>query len=524
LSKVVVNMTTIERIASWVSSLRVEDVPGRIIELLRAQRMSVFGALGASAGDEATRRVLKGLGAFPEPFRRDAPESAIYAGAVMSVALDFDDYLCFGHTGHTSVLVPAFLAPETKSSGTEQLVAQLAANEIGGRLGGACLIGPLNGQLWSFIHSAEAAVAAGRLLGLEEKEMAHALAISLYQPPRPSVPGFMAPDSKLLTAAEPAMVGLRAARLAAAGVTGPLDVLDHPHGFFRTFSYAPIRGMLEGLGNGWATDTLCVKRYPGCAYVDPVIDAVLHLGPPKVDEVERVRVRAGALTCGMDALSAEYAAGETLTPVTINFSVGANVAIAIIGSRLTTEELRSFWIENHASEIARLRRRVELAHDWELTRKGSRGFSKIVPTKALLREPGPRRLGRGLRKMRRDHRGVALRLGDSLDLLRWFREQRSGSGDSPSRFWEALALRDFRMILPATVEVELRSGETIRAAIEIPAGAAGHRSLPPVEVAKEKFARWGPELWASRFDVVRQAVADDADDLAARLTTAAITG
>jgi 2-methylcitrate dehydratase PrpD len=517
-------MTTIERIASWAAGLKTEDVPDRIIELLRAQRMSVFGAMGASVGDEATRRVLTGLGAFPDPFPKETPDSAIYAGAAMSVALDFDDYVCFGHTGHTSVLVPAFLSAETRSSGVEQLIAQLAANEIGARLGGACLIGPLNGQLWSFIHCAEAAVAAGMLLGLEKKELAHALAISLYQPPRPSVPGFMAPDSKLLTAAEPAMVGLRAARLASAGVTGPLDVLDHPNGFFRTFSYAPIRGMLDGLGTGWATGTLCVKRYPGCAYVDPVVDAILELGPPKADEVERVRVSAGALTCGMDALSSEYAAGEMLTPVTINFSVGANVAIAIIGSRLTAEELRSSWIETHATEIAHLRRRVELIHDWELTRKGSRGFSKIVPNKTLLREMGPRQLVRGLRRMRRDHRSVAVRLGDSLDLLRWLREQRSGSGDSPSRFWDASALRDFRMILPATVQVELRGGETARSLVEIPAGAAGHPSLPPVEVAKEKFARWAPELWGEETDAVRQAVADDADDLAARLATASVGG
>jgi 2-methylcitrate dehydratase PrpD len=522
LSKVGTDMTTVERIASWAAGLRLTDAPDRVAELLRVQRLSVLGALGASARDEATRRVLRGIRRDLKPFSKEDPETSIYAGAVMSIALDYDDYMCFGHTGHTSVLVPMFLSAETEASGSRQLEAQLAANEIGARLGGACLLGPLNGQLWSFIHCAEAALAAGLLLGLAEKELAHALAISLYQPPRPSVPGFMAPDSKLLTAAEPAVTGVRAARLAGAGVTGPLDVLDHPKGFFRAFSYAPIRGMLGGLGSGWATDSLCVKTYPGCAYVDPVIDAVLDLGPPKAEEVDRIVVKAGALTCGMDALSAEYAAGDELTPVTINFSVAINVAVAIAGGRLTPEELHTSWIEEHAALISDLRRRVELVHDWELTREGSTGFGAVIPTRSILKEVGGRRLSRGLRRMRSDHRGVALRLGDSIDILRWLRDQRSRSASSAMGFWEDAALRRFRMTLPAHVDILLRNGDTLRSEVEIPAGAAGHPSLGPARAAEQKFARWGPELWGNDSGAVRDSVSEDAPNLMDLVARAAL--
>src|SRR5205085_3169309 len=188
-------------------------------------------------------------------------DDALYAATALSIALDFDDYMSFAHTGHTAVLVPLLLSAETRAPADDQLVAQVVANEVEARLGGACLLGPLNGQLWSFVHAAGAALAAGRLLGLDETRLAHALAVSLYQAPRPTIPGFMAPDSKLLTAAEPARVGLRAARLAAAGVTGPLDVLDHPDGFLGAFADAPLRGMLRGLGEGWATLTLCIKPY-----------------------------------------------------------------------------------------------------------------------------------------------------------------------------------------------------------------------------------------------------------------------
>src|SRR5438132_1942583 len=257
-------MTRIEEIADWAASLERGDVPDGVVSLARAQRRSVLAAVAASTHDAASRRVLAGVDRWaadgdvriPGCERAMRVDDALYAAAALSIALDFDDYACFGHTGHSAVLAPMLLAAETGASGSDQLVAQVVANEVEARLGGACLIGPLNGQLWSFIHAAGAAVAAGRLLGLDGPALAQALAISLYQPPRATVPGFMAPDSKLLTAADPTLAGVRAARLAAAGVTGPVDALEHPEGFLSAFADAPLPGMLDGLGDGWATRTL----------------------------------------------------------------------------------------------------------------------------------------------------------------------------------------------------------------------------------------------------------------------------
>jgi 2-methylcitrate dehydratase PrpD len=107
------------------------------------------------------------------------------------------------------------------ANAAKELTAQLVANEIGARLGGACLVGPLNGQMWSFIHAAQTAVMAGLLRDFDEHKLANALAISLYQPPRPVASGFFNAETKLLTVADPALAGLRAAKLADAGVEGP---------------------------------------------------------------------------------------------------------------------------------------------------------------------------------------------------------------------------------------------------------------------------------------------------------------
>src|SRR5205823_10059793 len=130
----------------------------------------------------------------------DGPAGEVYRGAAASIAHDWDDYLYMGHTGHSAVWAARALTDDPDRA----LAAQVAGNELAGRLGAALFLGPHNGQFWSSIHCASAAAAAGVALRLDERQLAHALAISLYQPPYGLWPGFMGPGSKLLTAAQPA--------------------------------------------------------------------------------------------------------------------------------------------------------------------------------------------------------------------------------------------------------------------------------------------------------------------------------
>lgn len=508
--------STIERIVGWARALSFEDVPEEVRELARAQRRSVLAAVAASGEDQAARRVLAAIAEDapdgPAPLvssaRRVRAEEAIYGASALSIALDFDDYLCFGHSGHSAVLVPMMLAAEAGASGREQLLAQIIANEIEARLGGACLIGPLNGQLWSFIHAAGTALAAGRLLGLDASRLAHALAIALYQAPRPTVPGFMAPDSKLLTAAEPTMIGLRAARLAARGVTGPLDALDHPHGFLSAFAFTPLARMLEQ-GGGWASRTLCIKPYPGCAYVDTTLDAMRAIGPLDAEAIESIEVHAGLLTCGMDGLSRPYA-GDAPTPVTVTFSVRWNVAIAILAGQVTAREVSAAWLGERAAELSRLAQRVSLRHDPELTRRTLAAFAPVLAPRAVLAPVAKGTLVRGFAAMRREHRSVALRVTDLPALLGLL----AGAGEP----WDDAALRAFAMTFPARVRIALKGGGVREAEVDVPRGGAGHLTEGPGAVAKAKLATNGPLLFgAERTAAIDRAIEGDADELHALL-------
>jgi 2-methylcitrate dehydratase PrpD len=437
-------VTICEEIAEWAVGLAAADLPATVRERAELQALSIAAA--RAAGEEAAA-----------PLAAVAPEGPVgdvYRSAAASIAHDWDDYLFMGHTGHSAVPAAAAFAPDRERA----LVARVAANEVAGRLGAALFLGPHNGQFWASIHCASAAVAASIGLGLDARRTAHALAIALYQPPYGMWPGFMGPKSKLLTAAEPAAVGARAALLAADGVTGALDVIEHPRGVLANLSFAPRPAMFGALGRVWLTDTLAYKRLPGCAYLQSVGEAGLAAGV-EAGEIASVEVEAGWLTCEME----ELGKGTDLTPVRVNFSATLTTAIALLAGRLTPVELEPAWLAENEPRIRSLAARVRVVHDPGLTAQTLRGTleagaSPDLGLRDLLRirrrlgdinmdeaNPGPA----VLRALRAD--GELRRyLGRSLRA-----RLRGGSGE---RGIDGLDTAALRMTFPSRLCIRLRDG------------------------------------------------------------------
>jgi 2-methylcitrate dehydratase PrpD len=341
-------VTICEQIAEWATGLEPGDLPETVRERARLQALSI--AAGRAAGERAAAPLAA--------VATDGPAGEVYRSAAASIAHDWDDYLFMGHTGHSAVPAAAAFAGDPERS----LVAQVAANEVAGRLGAALFLGPHNGQFWASIHCASAAIAAALGLGLDPGRAAHALAVALYQPPYGMWPGFMGPKSKLLTAAEPAAAGVRAALLAAEGVDGALDVIEHPRGVLANLSFAPRPEMLTGFGVVWLTDSLAFKRLPGCAYLQSVGEAACAAGV-EAGEVAAIEVEAGWLTCEME----ELGAGPDLSPVRVNFSAALSTAICLLAGRLTPAELEPAWLTENEAAIRDLAARVTVRHDPALT-------------------------------------------------------------------------------------------------------------------------------------------------------------
>jgi len=443
-----------ERLSEWVAQASFEDLPRRVTEEAKNQLLSVIAAVHAghfSDTGRAVSRTVKEWGTGKEATmipsgERTSLHNAIFANAALSMALDYDDYLFAGHTGHSAVLVTLALAEKHGFSGKEFLLAQTLANEIEGRVGASVLTGPLNGQLWSFIHLIGGALITAKVMGLDKGQIQSAIGIAMLQPPHPLQPGFFGSDAKALLAAMTAPIGVQAAELAANGLRGCGEILDGPQGFVKVFAPQPLMGAYNGLGKVWLSDTLCYKIYPGCAYIDTTIDCVLGLARQhSIDakKVKAVHVAAGPLTLGMEALSAAYLKGPESLPVTLNFTLGYNVAAAIMDRELTTRQFS--------------RDRIKDAATWDLANRVSLTLDEGM---------AQRMRDRALVKTTRDDAGEHF----ELDLAN-------------------VDLATFKMSFGARVRIEMEDGRTFETEQEIPLGGAGRPSDERRKSVEDKFRR-----------------------------------
>ncbi len=515
----------IQEMAAWASGLHYEDIPERVRAKARLQTLSVLGAVHSAAATGPGRALLNtarewagdGPCTLIPTGQRTSLAGAVFTATALSVAQDYDDYLLFGHTGHSAVLVPLLLGEKLGSSLQDALTAQVIANELEGRLGATVLLGPHNGQTWSFIHLLGAAAAAAKLLGLNAEQTAHALAISLYQPTFVLIPGFMGPDSKALTPASPSLTGVQAAILAGQGLTGALDLIENRQGFLRHFSYYPLPFMFSGLGRAWTTDTLAYKIYPGCAYIDTTVDATLKLREDyrqktgrdlDPEEVHAVKVEATALTVEMDALSKVGESFDVLNPVSVNFSIPGNVAICLLKGRLIGADLERDALQRDGEAIRKLAAKVALRHDVALTGMMVGSINRALRLNEMLKEINLRGVLRARRRIQQQYgRRMGLGWDEFRDLIR------SAGPQLPGQIWKGLRrragaawageagrrrydlgdcnLEEFRMPFAARVTITLHDGSSLTHQQDIPLGGPGHAPSETAALVREKYRREG---------------------------------
>jgi 2-methylcitrate dehydratase PrpD len=84
--------------------------------------------------------------------------------------------------------------------------------------------------------------------------------------------------------------GILAARLAAAGASGPSTILEGEHGIFRSYVGKSVSAdqLSDGLGSRWESQRITVKPYPACQLSHATLDAVKSAGV-KAAEVESIK-------------------------------------------------------------------------------------------------------------------------------------------------------------------------------------------------------------------------------------------
>jgi 2-methylcitrate dehydratase PrpD len=444
----------VDGIAEWAARLRYEDLPRRVVEEAKNQILSMIAAVHAGhfsdAGRVVSRTVKEWTGAKEATLipsgERTSARDAIFGNAALAMALDYDDYLFAGHTGHSSVLVTLALAEKLGVGGRDFLVAQVLANEIEGRIGASALLGPLNGQMWAFIHLAGSAAVTAKLMDLDRQQIANAIALAMAQPPYPLHPGFFGSDAKVLLAATAVPAGVQAAELAANGLRGARDIFEGDQGFLQVFAPQALRGAYEGLGKVWLTETLSYKIYPGCAYIDAFVDCLLALARQHHIDARKVRavhIAAGPLTLGMDALAAPYVRGAESVATTLNFSVAYNAAVALIDRELSARQF--------------VRDRIKDPAVWDLATK------------------------------------VQLRLDDNMaQRLRERSLLRVTTEEGRERYTLDLGnvdLNAYRAAFGAHVRVEMEDGRSFEMEQEVPYGGSGRPFDELRKIVEDKFRR-----------------------------------
>ena len=285
-------MGVTERMAEFIVETKWADFPALAIERAKKAVVDTVGVTLAGVNEPVGRIVAdfaRNMGGAPEASiiglgaRAAAPMAALVNGA-MGHALDFDDssYLLSGHP--SVVVLPAVLAQGEKqgASGREVLEAFIIGYEISTKLGlgmnpehygagwhSTCTLGTLG-----------AAAAAAHLRGFDVETTRHALGIAASH--ASGVHANFGTMTKPLHAGLAPEAGLRAAELAAAGLTANTTILEAPRGFLQVYagSGAPDADEIaQSLGKPYslADPGMNMKPYPCCLSTHPAVDALYDL-------------------------------------------------------------------------------------------------------------------------------------------------------------------------------------------------------------------------------------------------------
>ena len=223
--------------------------------------------------------------------RKVSAAGAALANGFASNALDIDDgyRMVKGHPG-ACALSPVLAAAEMKPpcSGEQFLTGLLVAYEIGIRAGlirhATCETYHSSGS-WGAIAGA---AAVGRLMGLTQGQLFHALGCAEYHAPMaPMMKGIDTPSMGKDSIGWGCMVGVMSACLARDGFTGITPLFDD----------TPDSDWVENLGRCWEILNLYFKPYAGCRWGQPAVAGALSIiGKNRIDpdQINHIRVHTFA--------------------------------------------------------------------------------------------------------------------------------------------------------------------------------------------------------------------------------------
>jgi 2-methylcitrate dehydratase PrpD len=369
------------QLARYAVKLRYRDIPPEVISrakdcLLDTITVALYGS--TKPWSQSVARFVKGLGLSGRSTvfgarRRVPAHLAALANGTMAHAFELDNVRQPGagvHPGATGFLPALAVAEAQRSDGKTLLTAFVAACEVMSRIGVAAgnALEKRGFHAPGLTGTFGAAVAAGRLLGLDEDKMVHALGIA------GSYSGGLMEFSrcregamiKRLHLGKAADGGVTAASLARRGFAGPESVLEGEFGFCRAFSDSPnLSRLTYRLGREFESLNICIKRYACHINAHAPIEALEKLSEENRFDPRDVREIAVG---GIEKLVTHHAIYQPKDLTAAQYSIPFCVALSLFHDPKDPESFADKKISD--GKILALMRRVRLRVDREIEHKG----------------------------------------------------------------------------------------------------------------------------------------------------------
>lgn len=267
--------TTTKKLADFATALRFEDLPEAAVQAAKARIVSTL-AVSLAAFDLPPVRIAKQLaqpvasGPAASIFGslvKTTPEMAAFVNSAMVRCLDMGDSYVMAAVSHPADAFPSILAvaEAERLTGRQLLLATAVIYETQCRF---VEVVPYNHHGWDQtpVVALGAALGCGRLLGLTQEQIHHAIALAV-------VPNLALNQTRTGTLSmwkgmagpQGARAGVFAAYLARAGMTGPDGVFEGKYGFWNQLmggqAYElPIPGNFSG--HTFAVQQTMIKSFP----------------------------------------------------------------------------------------------------------------------------------------------------------------------------------------------------------------------------------------------------------------------
>jgi 2-methylcitrate dehydratase PrpD len=282
-------------LARWIGALRLDDVPADVRQKARLCCADTLGVALAGSRMPSVRCAIRAMGGGPSQYgfwgtkEGGALASALFVNATAASALDLEDGhpLAVGHPSSGVISAAFTVAERLNPPGRALLEAVIVGYEIGIRAAVARRAQNVDAFCSGNWLPIGVAAALGRLNGLAENSLAHALAIAAaYTPQAPLSPSLENGAMVKESIGWATVVGQQAVALAAADFRGGLTILEH-EGLYRRDAW------LDGLGERWALRQVYFKPYAACRWTHAPADATLqlvHTNGLRVQDVQAVLV------------------------------------------------------------------------------------------------------------------------------------------------------------------------------------------------------------------------------------------